>query len=119
MALHTSGDHAHKVSQARQKLRSIGAFAARGSDQKLSDSQEKHCQSLPTLARIGGGKGSAMARKLSIILAVVLAIFVAPREGNAQGGGGGGHGGWGGGGWEGGGGEGGGWHGGGWHGGGW
>ena len=63
-----------------------------------------------------------MARKLSIVLAVVLAMFVAsPHLGHAQGRGGGWHegGGWHGGGWNGGGWRGAGWHNGGWRGGGW
>ena len=56
-----------------------------------------------------------MARKVSIVLAMVLAILAAsPNPGIAQGPGGGHGGGWGGGGWHGGG-----WGGGGWRGGGW
>lgn len=68
------------------------------------------------LAPSGAWKGTPMARKLSIVLAVVLAIFVAsPNLGHAQGRGGG----WHGGGWHGGGWRGGGWRAGGWRGGGW
>src|SRR6516162_6361771 len=52
------------------------------------------CRSLASLACIAAGKECPMARKLSIALAVVLAIFVAsPNFGLAQGRGGGFHGG--------------------------
>src|SRR5215469_16663956 len=81
------------------------------------DTSEEHPD---RIAQARCGKGLAMARKILIVLAVVLAtLYVSPSSGVAQGRGGGHGGGWGGGGWHGGGWGGGGWHGGGWHGGGW
>jgi len=61
---------------------------------KFSDSQENGSQSLTNLVCVEAGKGTSFARKSSIVLAVVLAIFAASLNlGHAQSRGGGFHGG--------------------------